>query len=127
MMRSGMEVERATSQRMRKRNGVILMRKERTLMMRAPETGSQVLSGSTDKDIIQQLYHSSFRIKVNLFSVFFTIIKNENDLFLESAKGSDSEDDFLRQKSKLKVATDSDSDSDVGTKKGKKPHQHQQL
>lgn len=56
------------------------------------------------------------------------MIKNENGvLFLESAKGSDSEDDFLRQKSKLKVATDSDSDSDVGTKKGKKPHQHQQL
>lgn len=67
MMRSGMEVERATSQRMRKRNGVILMRKERTLMMRAPETGSQVLSGSADKNIIQQLYHVSFKKEVHLF------------------------------------------------------------
>lgn len=67
MMRSGMEVERATSQRMRKRNDIILMRKERTLMMRAPETGSQVLSGSTDKDIIQQLYHVSFKKDVHFF------------------------------------------------------------
>lgn len=67
MMRSGMEVERATSQRMRKRNDIILMRKERTLMMRAPETGSQVLSGSTDKDIIQQLYHVSFKKDVHHF------------------------------------------------------------
>lgn len=94
-------------------------------MMRAPETGSQVLSGSTDKDIMQQLYHGSFRLEVNLF---FTKIKNYNYFpFLESAKGSDSEEDFLRQKSKIKVATDSDSDSDIGTKKGEKPHQHQQL
>lgn len=38
--------------------------------------------------------------------------------FSESTKGSDSEDDFLRQKSKTKVASDSDSDSDIGTKKG---------
>lgn len=38
--------------------------------------------------------------------------------FSESPKGSDSEDDFLRQKSKTKVASDSDSDSDIGTKKG---------
>lgn len=74
MMRSGMEVVRATSQRMRKRNVVILMKKERTLTMRAPETGSQVLSGSTDKDIIQQLYHGSFTIEVNLF---FTIVKKK--------------------------------------------------
>lgn len=58
--------------------------------------------------------------------MFFTRIKIENDVpFLESAKGSDSEDDFLRQKTKLKVATDSDSDSDVGTKNSK--NQHQQL
>lgn len=42
--------------------------------MRAPETGSQVLSGSTDKDIIQQLYHGSFTIEVNLF---FTIVKKK--------------------------------------------------
>lgn len=41
--------------------------------------------------------------------------------FSESAKGSDSEDDFLRVKSKAKAASDSDSDSDVGTKKGKMP------
>lgn len=39
----------------------------------------------------------------------------------ESAKGSDSEDDFIRQKTKKKPASDSDSDSDVGAKKGKKP------
>lgn len=38
----------------------------------------------------------------------------------ESAKGSDSEDDFLRQKSKTKLASDSDSDSDIGTNKGEK-------
>lgn len=38
--------------------------------------------------------------------------------FSESTKGSDSEDDFLRQKSKTKVASDSDSDSDIGAKKG---------
>lgn len=93
--------------------------------MRAPETGSQVRSGSTDKEIIQQLCHGSFRIEANLF---FTLIKNENYFpFLESAKGSDSEDDFLRQKTKIKIASDSDSDSDIGTKKGEKPHQHQQL
>lgn len=35
----------------------------------------------------------------------------------ESAKGSDSEDDFLRQKSKPKAASDSDSDSDGGSQK----------
>lgn len=40
--------------------------------------------------------------------------------FPESAKGSDSEDDFLRQKNKSKHASDSDSDSDVGSKKSKK-------
>lgn len=40
--------------------------------------------------------------------------------FSESAKGSDSEDDFLRQKTKAKVASDSDSDSDIGRKKRKK-------
>lgn len=39
----------------------------------------------------------------------------------ESAKGSDSEDDFLRQKTKAKATSDSDSDSDVGTKKSEKP------
>lgn len=38
--------------------------------------------------------------------------------FSESPKGSDSEDDFLRQKSKSNMASDSDSDSDIGTKKG---------
>ena len=38
----------------------------------------------------------------------------------ESAKGSDSEDDFLRQKAKKKAASDSDSDSDVGARKCKK-------
>lgn len=38
----------------------------------------------------------------------------------ESAKGSDSEDDFLRQKTKAKATSDSDSDSDIGTKKSKK-------
>uniref|UniRef100_A0A3P8UGY1 RNA polymerase-associated protein LEO1 n=1 Tax=Amphiprion percula TaxID=161767 RepID=A0A3P8UGY1_AMPPE len=37
--------------------------------------------------------------------------------FSESAKGSDSEDDFIRQKTKAKPASDSDSDSDIGTKK----------
>lgn len=47
MMRSGMEGVRATSQRMMKRNAIILMKKERTLMMRAPDTGSQVLPCST--------------------------------------------------------------------------------
>ncbi|XP_060780213.1 RNA polymerase-associated protein LEO1 isoform X2 [Neoarius graeffei] len=36
-----------------------------------------------------------------------------------SAKGSDSEDDFVGRKKK-KVASDSDSDSDVGTQRGKK-------
>lgn len=41
--------------------------------------------------------------------------------FSESAKGSDSEDDFLRQKTKAKAASDSDSDSDIGGKKGKRP------
>lgn len=41
--------------------------------------------------------------------------------FSESAKGSDSEDDFLRLKTKAKAASDSDSDSDIGTKKSKKP------
>lgn len=40
--------------------------------------------------------------------------------FSESAKGSDSEDDFIRQKTKAKAASDSDSDSDIGTKKSKK-------
>uniref|UniRef100_A0A8C6TXY0 RNA polymerase-associated protein LEO1 n=1 Tax=Neogobius melanostomus TaxID=47308 RepID=A0A8C6TXY0_9GOBI len=40
--------------------------------------------------------------------------------FSESAKGSDSEDDFIRQKSKPKPASDSDSDSDIGGKKRKK-------
>ncbi|KAJ7994597.1 hypothetical protein DPEC_G00251120 [Dallia pectoralis] len=40
----------------------------------------------------------------------------------ESAKGSDSEDDFIGRKSKKKIATDSDSDSDTGGgKKVKKP------
>lgn len=87
-------------------------------MMRAPETGSQVLSGCTD--IEQQLYHG--------IVFFYHNLKNETYFpFLESAKGSDSEDDFLRQKSKTKVATDSDSDSDIGTKKGEKSHQRQQL
>lgn len=42
-------------------------------------------------------------------------------IFSESAKGSDSEDDFLRQKTKAKDASDSDSDSDIGRKKSKKP------
>lgn len=40
--------------------------------------------------------------------------------FSESVKGSDSEDDFLRQKTKAKATSDSDSDSDIGTKKSKK-------
>ncbi|XP_024151768.1 RNA polymerase-associated protein LEO1 [Oryzias melastigma] len=38
----------------------------------------------------------------------------------ESPKGSDSEDDFIRQKTKPKLASDSDSDSDIETKKTKK-------
>ncbi|XP_058243429.1 RNA polymerase-associated protein LEO1 isoform X1 [Hemibagrus wyckioides] len=37
-----------------------------------------------------------------------------------SAKGSDSEDDFVGLKKKKKIASDSDSDSDVGTQRGKK-------
>lgn len=49
------------------------------------------------------------KIKLFLLCVFFS----------ESAKGSDSEDDFLRQKSKAKAASDSDSDSDIGRKKRK--------
>ncbi|XP_010894242.2 RNA polymerase-associated protein LEO1 isoform X1 [Esox lucius] len=40
----------------------------------------------------------------------------------ESAKGSDSEDDFIGRKNKKKIQTDSDSDSDIGDgKKNKKP------
>uniref|UniRef100_A0A3Q0QU41 RNA polymerase-associated protein LEO1 n=1 Tax=Amphilophus citrinellus TaxID=61819 RepID=A0A3Q0QU41_AMPCI len=38
----------------------------------------------------------------------------------ESAKGSDSEDDFIGRKPKAKAASDSDSDSDVETRKPKK-------
>lgn len=49
------------------------------------------------------------KIKLFLLCVFLS----------ESAKGSDSEDDFLRQKSKAKAASDSDSDSDIGRKKRK--------
>ena len=40
--------------------------------------------------------------------------------FSESAKGSDSEDDFIRQKTKAKAASDSDSDSDGDTSNSKK-------
>lgn len=37
--------------------------------------------------------------------------------FTESAKGSDSEDDFIGRKPKAKAASDSDSDSDAETKR----------
>lgn len=37
--------------------------------------------------------------------------------FSESAKGSDSEDDFIGRKPKAKAASDSDSDSDAETKR----------
>lgn len=50
MMRSGEEGLRATSRRTRRRNAVTLMKKERTLTMRARGTGSQVLPGSGVKD-----------------------------------------------------------------------------
>lgn len=58
MMRSGKEVLRVTSQRMRRRNVITLMKRERTLMTRGRGTGSQVLSGSGFKvrgNIIQDL------------------------------------------------------------------------
>lgn len=51
----------------------------------------------------------------------YTVLSSAVCFFSESAKGSDSEDDFLRQKTKSKVASDSDSDSDIGRKKRKKP------
>lgn len=44
--------------------------------------------------------------------------------FPESAKGSDSEDEFIRQKTKPKAASDSDSDSDGEMKKREKSRVH---
>lgn len=60
MTRSGKQELRATSQRMRRRNVITLMKKERTLMMKGQGTGNQVLprSGVCDRvNIVHELDH----------------------------------------------------------------------
>lgn len=70
MTRSGKEGPRATSQRMRRTNVITPTKKERILMTRGRETGSQVLPGSGVEDIMQELYHEP-AVCVNLDILHF--------------------------------------------------------